>query len=57
MKVHVSTMKYTKLASDDCCLKNLHETPPPPKKPLVTCIYLHDSSILFNAFYVCGLEG
>lgn len=32
MKVHVSTMKYTKLASDldDRCLKNSHETPPPP---------------------------
>lgn len=36
MKVHVSTMKYTKLASDDCCLKNSHET-----HPLKTTCYMY----------------
>lgn len=37
MKVHVSTMKYTKLASDldDRCLKNSHETPPPHNNHLL----------------------
>lgn len=36
MKVHVSTMKYTKLASDDCCIKNSHET-----HPLKTTCYMY----------------
>lgn len=41
MKVHVSTMKYTKLASDldDRCLKNSHETPPHNNHLLYVYIY------------------
>lgn len=47
MKVHVSTMKYTKLASDldDRCLNNSHETPPPIT---ITC-YMYIFTRLFES--------